>query len=154
MEFGTVSWIWLAAGVLLILSEFAVPGLVICFFGASAVILSLLCMVFEGLALNWQLFIFAVLGAGLLMACRLAVPGIFKGRALSADREWDIDSDDIAGASAVAVCAITPDTPGKVDFRGSLWSASAGETIPAGCRVKVESRDNLMLTVSRIDKSN
>ena len=140
-------WYWLVSGLLLILFEFAVPGLVVCFFGVSALIVGALKYFIPELGLAWQLIIFAV--GGLLMAVlsRLLIPrGISKRADLDAE---NIDNDDVSGAVAVCKEEIAPGHPGKVEFRGSFWNAVSDETIAAGENCVIVSRDNLVLKVQR-----
>jgi len=144
-----VCWIWLGIGVLLILSEFILPGVLICFFGAGAVLVSILCA-FKPLSLIWQLLLFAVSGCVLLFCCRKFIPGVFKGGKAGCCCE-DIDSDNVAGARAVVVRRITAKMPGKVEFRGSLWDASAEDDLDEGTVVTVIKRENLMLCVAKAE---
>lgn len=146
--FSNICWLWLCAGVIMIIAEFVLPGLVICFFGAGAVIVSLLCAFFPELSLAWQLIIFAVSAVLLIIAVRRIAPGIFKGSAATRNIS-DIDNDDIVNATAMTVAEITPAVPGKVEFRGTLWDASADESISAGTPVIITARKNLMLFVTK-----
>lgn len=140
-------WIWICIGILLILSEFAVPGLVVCFFGASALVVAALLFFFPGLTLAWQLFICGVLGVVLLLICRKFMPGVFLGK--KEGNENDIDLDDVVGADCVCIIPIDPQTPGKVDFRGSHWNAVSEEAVEVGDLCTVVSRNNLTLTIKR-----
>ena len=142
-----LSLLWLIAGTILILSEFIIPGFVICFFGASAIITGVLCWLIPGLSLNWQIMIFAILGVVLLIGCRRFMPGVFKGRENNFDN--DIDSDDVSGMACVCTADIAPNAPGKVEFRGSTWNAVSSGTIPAGSHCVIKSRNNLTLVVEQ-----
>lgn len=143
-----MNWIWLIAGVVLILAEFVIPGFVICFFGAAAMVVGAVLWVFPCIAFAWQLLAFAVLGVVLLLACRRYMPGIFRGS--ESVETVDIDDDGISGERCVCAEVITPDVPGKVDFRGSLWNAAADEEIVPGDNCVVISRNNLTLKVRKI----
>ena len=145
-DFNVLCWLWLGIGVLLILSEFILPGVLICFFGAGAVLVSVVCA-FKPLSLIWQLILFAASGCILLFCCRRFMPGVFKG-GRSGCNCADIDADNVAGARAVVVKRITPEMAGKVDFRGSLWDASADTVFDEGTAVTVIKRENLMLFVT------
>ena len=145
-----MNWIWFIAGIILTLAEFVIPGFVICFFGGAALIVGVLQWLFPALTLAWQLLLFAVFGVLLLIGCRRFMPGIFRGGESAA--ESDIDNDGVAGENCVCSEAISPGVPGKVDFRGSLWSASADESIEAGTVCVVISRNNLTLNVRKVKK--
>lgn len=143
-----MNWIWLISGVVLILAEFIIPGFVICFFGASALAVGGVLCIFPQLALVWQLLLFAVLGVVLLIGCRRFMPGIFRGSESAGDVE--IDDDGVSGEICICRAGISPGLPGKVDFRGSLWNASAEEVIVPGENCVVISRNNLTLKVRKI----
>ena len=86
-------WYWLVSGLLLILFEFAIPGLVICFFGVSALIVGGLKYFFPVLSLAWQLIIVAFGGLAMAIACRLLIPrGVSKRSDLKTE---NIDNDDV-----------------------------------------------------------
>ena len=140
-----LSFIWLITGIVLILSEFIIPGFVICFFGVSAIITAFVHWICPAVTFPWQILIFAILGVILLIACRRYMPGVFKGKENSAAD--DIDSDSIAGVSCICTSDISPDAPGKVEFRGSSWNAVSSDSIPAGSRCIVKARKNLTLEV-------
>jgi membrane protein implicated in regulation of membrane protease activity len=140
-----MSLCWLVVGIVLILLEFVIPGVVICFFGVSAIIASAIVFIFSGIALTYQLLIFAIGGAVLALLCRR----YFKGGIKSGSGGGDIDEDDVCGALCVCKEKITPVFPGKVEFRGSLWSASADEDISEGDVCLISSRENLTLHVRK-----
>ena len=141
------SWIWIIGGLLLVLSEFAVPGFVVCFFGASAMAVGVLTWVFPAMGTGAKLLIFGLGGLVLLLGCRRYMPKAFQGdRKLRGDNP---DDDELAGSRAVVAEDIGADMPGKVDFRGSLWTARAEEPLPKGTAVVVVRRDNIELVVRR-----
>ena len=139
---------WLIAGVILILAEFVIPGFVICFFGVSAVITGMLRYFIPALPFTWQILLFTVLGVVLLLVCRRFMPGIFRGK--ENVENTDIDSDDIAGNCCICTEAIASGIPGKVEFRGSIWTALSSDTIAPGERCVIHSRNNLTLEVSKL----
>ena len=71
------------------------------------------------------------------------MPRSFRGM-VKIDRS-DIENDDIAGAEAVVTEAIAPDAPGKVEFRGSQWTARADRALAVGERASIVRRNNLTL---------
>lgn len=140
-------WIWLIVGILLILSEFIVPGFVICFFGVAALVVAGIVFFFPDLAFSWQLFICGVTGVALLLLCRKYMPGTFLGK--KGNGVSDIDLDDVIGADCVCVIPVTGKEAGKVDFRGSHWTAVADENIEVGDLCVVIARNNLTLTIKK-----
>lgn len=142
-----MSLLWLIAGTLLVVSEFVVPGFIICFFGVAAIIVSAVCWFVPSISPAWQLLLFAVIGVVLLLGCRRFMPGVFRGKTVGSN--GDIDADDFSGEYCVCTADISPESPGKVEFRGSAWSAVSDENIAAGVRCVIVSRSNLTLKVRK-----
>ncbi len=141
-------WLWLASGVFMILLELVVPGFVICFFGISALVTGVVNCFFPGFPLIGQLLLFSLGGAALALSCRKLAPGIFAG-AEKRDSGKDIDCDDVDGEVCICREEISADIPGKVEFRGSLWSAKSDCRISPGEYCVVKARENLTLQVVR-----
>lgn len=136
-------WWWFVAGVILILAEFAIPGVFICFFGIGALLTGLAAWMLPELSFAFELLLFSVLSVVFLLVCRRFMPKVFRGTETVDDS--DIDNDDVAGAEVVVVEAVTPDAPGRVEFRGSCWNACADRVIAVGERAKIVRRRNLTL---------
>ncbi len=145
-DFSVWCWLWLLAGVIFILLEFVIPGLIICFFGVGAIIVSLILAVCPELSWNWQLVWFTVTSLVVLFGLRKIIPKIFRGR-FGGEDDLDIDNDAVKNAPAMTVTDLVPGAIGKVEFRGSIWEATATENIPAGTPVVVLKRENLTLIV-------
>ena len=135
----------LVAGIALVVAEFAVPGVMICFFGAAAIVLAGVYAVWPGLPFAAALALYIALSLAMLFGLRRYMPKTFRGK--KSVEAGDPDDDSVAGASAKVVEAISPEVPGKVEFRGTLWSAAAAEPVGAGETVEIERRDNLTLHV-------
>lgn len=141
-------WWWVIGGLLLVLSEFAVPGFVVCFFGAAAIAVGALTALFPEMWTGAKLLVFGVGGLVLMLACRRFMPRDFRGkRQLATD---DPDEDELAGSRAVVAVPVAPGRPGKVEFRGTLWNARAETPLEAGTPVRVVRRDNLELVVEAV----
>ena len=138
-----IYWWWFIAGAMLIVAEFAVPGVFICFFGVGALLTGAAVWLFPSLSLTAQIALFTVLSIGFLLGCRRFLPQSFRG-SKNVDHS-DIENDDIAGAEVVVTEAIAPDAPGKVEFRGTQWSARADRASAAGERASIVRRHNLTL---------
>ena len=137
--------IWVIAGLLLILLEFAIPGFIIFFFGAGALLIALLQWLVPA-PLAWQLIAWAALSAALLFGCRYFMPQVFCGTA--AKKPVDADEQFTEeGENAVVVEAAAAGAYGKVEFQGSLWQARFETEHAAGDRVTVVRRENLTLYI-------
>lgn len=139
--------LWFIAGILLILSEFAIPGFIICFFGVAALIVAALLYFIPCMTLTVQLLVFVVIGILLLIGCRKFMPKAFRGT--KDDVERDIDSDDVVDADCICIAEISPSAAGKVEFRGSSWNAVSENSIAVGEHCTVLSRNNLTLKVAK-----
>ncbi|MBQ7252700.1 MAG: NfeD family protein [Kiritimatiellae bacterium] len=143
----TTDWIWIVSGLLLVLAEFVIPGLVVCFFGAGAILTGLALMVFPGLPAAGQLAIFLALSIALLAGVRRYLPDAFRGD--EKKRAGNPDDDAVAGEIAEVVEAVSPELPGKVAFRGTEWRAKSDEALAKGEWAEVVRRENLALVVKR-----
>ena len=74
--------IWLIIGILLLIAEFAVPGLIIFFFGVGACITALVCLLTD-IGINGQLLIFIISSVVCLIALRRWLKGLFYGHVTS-----------------------------------------------------------------------
>ena len=150
--FDNIMWdLWLIFGIILCLSEFVVPGFVVCFFGVAAIIMSIITAIFPSMGLAWQIFIFTILAIAVIYASRKFMPQVFKGNTERAVA--NSDCDDFSHTVAVTMETIKPGlVGGKVRFEGSYWTARSEEEIPEGEEVRVISRENITLIVERIKK--
>jgi len=143
----THDWIWIVSGLLLVLAEFAVPGLVVCFFGAGAVVTGLALMLFPAMPFAAQLALFLAVSLLLLFGVRRFLPDSFRGD--EKKRAGNPDDDGVAGGIAEVVEDISPALPGRALFRGTEWPAASDEAIAKGEHAVVVRRDNLQLVVKR-----
>lgn len=145
-EWGSPAIIWFTIGLVLVLLEFVIPGLITIFFGIGAWIVSAICVFFE-ISLNVQLLIFLVSSIFLVLALRNHLKSFFG----DSNTLGQIEAEDRAafiGKKAVVTKDITPHVNGRVEFRGTYWDAEANETIPKGSSVEILDKKKLTLTVS------
>ncbi len=137
---------WLSLGLLLAVSEFVVPGFVIIFFGAGALVTGLLKLLWNGLPDSLALLLFALFSLGSLLLFRRTWVG---GKVLRDDgtkNEGDVDETCI-GRKVSVVEAIAPGKAGKVELNGANWTAEAEESLEAGAVAIVTERRGLTLVV-------
>jgi len=138
---------WLLLGIALIVFEVMTPGgLVLLFFGAGALVTAAVAAFAPGLPLWVQCVIFSVVSIVSLVTLRKMLCRTFSGRS---EVTGDID-DDFSGKRAVVSQPIAPDTPGKVEFNGTNWTAVADAAIETGVPVRIVRRTNLTLHVERL----
>jgi len=148
-EFLKPELIWFLIGIILLIMEFAVPGIFIMFFGLGAIIVAIVCLIFDP-SLNLQLSIFLVSSFLLLIVLRKWLKNIFIGREKEGE-SFDDTIDDIIGQKVIVARDIKPGLPGKVEFRGTLWKAEADEEIKKGVPVQITAKDNITLYVKKMD---
>jgi len=147
-EFLKPELIWFLIGLLLLLSEFAIPGLILFFFGVGAWIVAGLCLLTE-ISLNVQLGIFIGSSVLSLVILRSWLKGMFIGH-VKATQDLTEDLQEFVGERAVVKKTITPKLPGKVELHGTNWTAEAAEEISDGAVVEVVAKDNLTLKVKAV----
>ncbi len=136
--------IWFVVGLVLLLLEFAIPGLIIVFFGIGAWIVAAICL-FTDISLNTQLLIFIASSVVLLVALRRWAKTAFVGRVALSHKVEELEG--FKGQKAIVTEKIDPNTNGRVEFRGSHWDAEASETIPEGTTVEIIDKKNITLIV-------
>jgi len=144
MDWQSPEVIWFVVGLILILLEFALPGLITVFFGIGAWIVALICLVVP-IPLNTQLFIFIILSILSLMFLRKWFRNLIAKR--TKDSVETDEDDEFFGHEALVVEKIMPKKLGRVEFRGSTWNAESRETIHPGKSVKIVGKKNITLIV-------
>jgi len=126
-EFLKPELIWFLIGVLLLLAEFAIPGLIVLFFGIGAWIVAGVCLLTD-ISLNVQLGIFIGASVLSLVLLRSWLKGMFVGH-VKAKQDLTEDLQEFIGERVVVQEAISPKLAGKVEVHGTNWSAEANEEI-------------------------
>ncbi len=140
--FSNPAIVWFLIGLGLLLLELILPGLVILFFGAGAWVTALVCA-FVDINLNWQILIFLVASLLGLVLLRKYLKRRFFGKS---DKEIEDQLEEFVGRKAKAIEDFK-DGSGKVEFKGTRWSASCDEPVTKGQWVTIESKESLTLHV-------
>jgi membrane protein implicated in regulation of membrane protease activity len=141
--------IWFLIGLLLLIAEFMIPGLIIAFFGVGAWITAIVCLLTTNLGINMQLGVFIVSSLLSLALLRRWVKGIFMGH-VSGERDLRRELDEFIGERAVVTQKITPKLAGKVELHGTNWVAEADQEIPEGTAVEIIAKKNITFKVKAI----
>ncbi|OQY39330.1 MAG: hypothetical protein B6229_04000 [Spirochaetaceae bacterium 4572_7] len=112
--------LWFVVGILLLLSEFLIPGFTIFFFGVGALFTSLLLLILPPLqGILWlQILIFTLLSIVSLITLRRRFSNSLRGELFK-------ERTDYLGQECVVVEAITPKKMGRIRYQGTTWTASA-----------------------------
>ena len=137
-------WHWLVFGLILALAEMATAGgFYLLFFGIGAVVVGALSF-FDGAgSISMQILLFSVLSVASLL--------IFRSRLLKVmQREPQAPPiDTLVGEVGAAVDSLDPGTVGRVELRGTVWSARnvGAAMLAAGSRCRVIRVEGLLLHV-------
>ena len=141
--FSPAFW-WAVAGIALMICEFAIPGLILVFFGLGALFTALLAALIPS-SLTVQLLIFAAASLVFLFGLRRWLKSIFYGRS-SAESE-DALQETLAGEEGIVSEAVAPGHAGKIRLHGTDWKAESDEALEIGQPVVVVNQKSLTLVV-------
>ncbi|MCH9030743.1 MAG: NfeD family protein [candidate division Zixibacteria bacterium] len=143
----TLFWIWMAAGLIFLIIEVAVPGLIFVCFAVGSVGAALLAQFYPEQTL-YQIGIFGVITILLIPVTRRIARKISAGGGLLSN------VDALVGKSAIVVKEIDPiEAKGQVRVQGEIWSASAEGKFALGSEVVIQSVDGNKLVVSAKQES-
>lgn len=131
-------------GLILIALEMAAAGgFYIIFFGIAAVLVGALVLAGVGGSVWVQLLLFSILSVLSLLFFRSPMMRLMK-----MDRDG-VDVDSLVGETAIAKEAIAPGAVGRVELRGTAWTARNRGRAPlsSGARCVVVGVDRLTLFV-------
>lgn len=146
MESETITWIWLAVGAALMLSEFLVPGLIAVFLGAGAVLVALgrWLNLLEG-AMS-SLTAWFILSLALIIVLRQFLARFIPAEITIQSTEEDLDAQGTL--VEVLELVVSENSDGRIRHHGSSWPATCLEgSIPKGKKARLLYRDNLVWVV-------
>ncbi len=139
--------LWFIFGLVLILAELGIPGLIIIFFGLGAWVTALICL-FADISLNLQLGIFLVVSVLSLALLRKYV----KTRFFSAKaNDSETLQDEFIGRRAITATAFQPGRNGKIEFKGTLWEAHSDTPLKKGQPVRIVGKESIILHVEPLE---
>ncbi len=135
------AWIWLIAGVALLVLEVFAPGVFLLWFGIAAALVGVIALNWP-MPLIWQLAVFGLASILSLVAART----VFRyGVEVSDPESLNVRGHQYLGRVVVVEDAIV-NGRGKVRIGDSIWGAE-GEDAPKGARVRVTGAQGTMLKV-------
>lgn len=142
--------IWFAVGLILLLAELILPGLIVIFFGIGAWITALAFLFFD-VSFNSQLLIFILSSVLSLVLLRKSLK----------NRWWDERSsvneltDEFMGRTCLVIDTVLPGpVGGKVRFKGTTWKALANVEIQSGETARIIGKDSIVLLVEPLNQSS
>jgi len=138
-------WLWVYAGLALMLLELVAPGFVLCFFGLSAATVGVLRFVFgEAFTATAQVAAFSFFSLLYIALLRRFLKRVFVGEKVESKADFENES---VGRIGKVVEAIVPPLSGRVLLGDAEWTAIADAPVPVGADVRVVSQNNLTMKV-------
>ncbi len=137
-----VALIWFLAGLVLLLLEFAIPGVFVLFFGIGAWITALCVYLFEP-PLGIQFLIFSATSVLALVFLRKYILKRVQ------TKEEDPDEEFI-GHEGICIVGITENERGKIEFKGTSWTAISDSLVKPDEKVRIISKEGLTLKVEPV----
>jgi len=131
--------LWFLAGVVFLIAELSMPGIILIFFTAGCWIVAIIVWLFD-IGLTFQIVLFMLSSLILLFTLRKYSLTIFKGK--TRDTVDDQYAESKIGKTAVVTKTISPALPGEIKLMGSFWRAVADVQIEAEKPVKIISQDS------------
>ena len=138
-------WIWILLGLVLLALEVAVPGgIIMLFFGVAALIVGALVGVGFGGPPWFQYLFFSIFAIVSLLTLRGPILKRIAATSGNADK-----IDTLLGQSVITLGSIAPGEEGKVELRGTTWTArNTGDSLlNKGQKCEVKKVDVLKLFV-------
>ncbi len=130
--------IWFVVGVAVMLTELAVPGFVIIFFGLGCWGAAAVAVIAPG-AYSAQIAAFLIVSLASLVTLRKVAMRIFVGRSEGPESE---DTGNVPmGARINLDQDLEPGRTGRVRFRGTMWDAVSEDRLPAGSEAEIIGMD-------------
>jgi membrane protein implicated in regulation of membrane protease activity len=141
--------VWFVLGLIMALLEFAVPGVILIFFGVGAWIVA--ASTYFGLTGSFesQMLLFSISSILLFIVLRKWIKGKFCGH-VSDVQDLTQNLDEFTGKSVVVIKDVIPGKPGgTVEFKGSTWNAVSDEYIKNGEFAIITEIDGITLKIKR-----
>ncbi len=130
--------VWFLAGIIVMLTELAVPGFVIIFFGLGCWGASVVA-VFSPNSYSAQVAVFVIVSVASLMTLRRIAMRVFVGRSEGPQTE-DLGNVPL-GVRITLDQDLEAGQVGRVRFRGTMWDAVSEDRIPAGSDAEITGVD-------------
>ncbi|MFT6851014.1 MAG: hypothetical protein ACJATA_001832 [Sphingobacteriales bacterium] len=134
--------IWFLLGLLFFALEFAVPGLILLFFGIGAWVTCIVCLALP-IETSTQLWIFILTSVVTLAALRKYL----LNRSKNKKNHLADDNYEFINQSAIAETHIIPGKTGLVQFKGASWQAIASDEVTQGDKVIITGKESIVLQV-------
>ncbi len=132
---------WFSLGIILTVLEILLPGFIIIWFGAGAVLTAFFAIFVKN---PWAQLIFFIVSSGILLFFSPKISSkVYK------KKKTDVGSERFAGVTGIVVKKISPPSPGLVKIEGEEWRAFADTEIKENTFVEVIKVEGTHLWVKR-----
>jgi membrane protein implicated in regulation of membrane protease activity len=134
---------WFILGLVFFLAELIIPGFFIFFFGLGAWMAAVACLIWDP-GINLQILIFLIVSILSLIGLRkiLRKKLFFEKE----DHSMAIE-DEFTGREGIATDNFGKGKKGRVEFKGTSWTAESEHEIQAGQTIVILSKENVKLIV-------
>ena len=135
--------IWFLLGLVFLLSEFVLPGLIILFFGIGCWVTSATLLVVPDLSFNFQLIIFLISSLLSLALLRSTLKKWLGNK----EKNMEGELEEYVNKNCIAESDIIPEIGGKVSFKGTAWTAHSNTKIKKGDTVVIKEVEGISFIV-------
>jgi inner membrane protein len=143
--------IWFLLGIGLAFLELYMPGFIVLFFGVGCWIVAGTLLILD-LTITQQIIVFIASTITSIVLLRRLVIRVFRGFAVGhAHNDFD---DFPMGVSVKVAQRITPNSNGRIHYRGTFWDAASDEEIDEGEQAEImrfADNSHLVFFVKKID---
>ena len=137
--------LWFLVGLVLMMLELALPGIILVFIGLGAWAAALAAWLGWVDSLAGQAMVFAIASVILLVGLRRIFKTWLTGVTMAGDSAHELN--EFLGKSVSVIVAIPSGGVGKVEFKGAHWSAQCADALSVGTSAVITGRDGLCLLV-------
>ncbi len=149
-DFLSAKVLWFIIGMVLMLAELLLPGLIVFFFGAGAWVTAI-CLFFFDIGINTQLAIFLLSSVFFLVTLRRLIRRKYSESKTGESARLE---DEYIGKVATALEDFGADLPGKVSFKGVAWEAVSKESVRKGQQLVITGFESIKLFVEPLKTSH
>lgn len=142
-------FVWFVIGLVLLIAELGIPGVLVLFFGLGAWLVAAVCFIWD-IGTHTQIILFLVSSIIMLVLFRKKLKSLFFTDLAKYENLTDT-IDDYKGQHVFVVREITPLIKGKVEYHGTVWDASSEVDIPKGTVAEIIAKENITLIVKPVE---
>lgn len=152
MDLTTQTLLWILAGVIMMLGELLLPGLVVLFPGIAALIIGVLYATGWVATFPRALTLWFILSLFLIFTLRWLVLRFFPSDSRTESFQLD---NDLVGKEVEVLQRISPDTEGRIRYRDTSWPARSNhQTMEPGEKARLIAFDNYCWEVEKLTRES